>query len=120
MVSSIGKFLPSLPKNGGCHVPTLPYTTGVNFWGYRNHIINDLESELPLWEITLQANKSEKPVGLAMLKELHQNFSLPVEAVAGDANYDAEYILKYIVEQMKAEAVIPRNPGSTKYRGARS
>lgn len=55
-----------------------------------------------------------------MLKELHQNFSLPVEAVAGDANYDAEYILKYIVEQMKAEAVIPRNPGSTKYRGTRS
>jgi hypothetical protein len=95
------------------HFPS-PFKKKIHyFWGYRNHIINDLGSELPLWEITLQANKSEKPVGLAMLKELHQNFSLPVEAVAGDANYDAEYILKYIVEQMKAEAMIPRNPGNT-------
>ena len=95
------------------HFPS-PFKKKIHyFWGYRNHIINDLESELPLWEITLQANKSEKPVGLAMLKELHQNFSLPIEAVAGDANYDAEYILKYIVEQMKAEAMIPRNPGNT-------
>jgi hypothetical protein len=34
------------------------------FWGYRNHIINDLVSELPLVEITLQANKSEKSVAL--------------------------------------------------------
>ena len=83
------------------------------FWGYRNHIINDLQSELPLWEITLQANKSEKPVGLSMLKELHQSFALPIEAVAGDANYDAEDILKYIIEEMKAEAMIPRNPGNT-------
>jgi hypothetical protein len=83
------------------------------FWGYRNHIINDLESELPIWEITLQANKSEKPVGLSMLKQLDQEFLLPVKAVAGDANYDFEELLKYIIKQMKAEAIIPRNPGNT-------
>jgi hypothetical protein len=95
------------------HFPT-PFKKQIHyFWGYRNHIINDLQSELPLWEITLQANKSEKPVGLSMLKELHQSFSLPIEVVAGDANYDVEDILKYIVEQMKAEAMIPRNPGNT-------
>ena len=83
------------------------------FWGYRNHIINDLESELPLFEITAQANKSEKPVGLAMLKELNQSFDLPVEVVLADANYDWEDILKYIIKKMKAEAMIPRNPGNT-------
>ena len=48
-----------------------------------------------------------------MLKEVHQNLPLPIEGVAGDANYDAEDILRYIIEQMKAEAVIPRNPGNT-------
>ena len=95
------------------HFPT-PFQKKIHyFWGYRNHIINDLESELPLWEITLQANKSEKPVGLSMLKELNQSFSLPIKAVAGDANYDTEDILKYIIEEMKAEAMIPRNPGNT-------
>lgn len=83
------------------------------FWGYRNHIINDLESELPLSEMTLQANKSEKPVGLSMLKGLNQEFSLAIKAVAADANYDVEDILKYIIEQMKADAMIPRNPGNT-------
>jgi hypothetical protein len=83
------------------------------FWGYRNHTINDLNSELPIYEITLQANKSEKAVGLSMLKELNQDFSLPVEVVAADANYDWEDILKYIIEQMQAEAMIPKNPGST-------
>lgn len=83
------------------------------FWGYRNHIINDLASELPLFEITLQANKSEKPVGLSMLKELSKYFSLPVEVVVADANYDWEDILKYIIEEMKADAMIPRNPRNT-------
>ena len=95
------------------HFPT-PFKKEIHyFWGYRNHTINDLESELPVYETTLQANKNEKPVGLSMLKELIQDFSLPIEVVAGDANYDTEDILKYVIEQMKAEAMIPRNPGNT-------
>jgi hypothetical protein len=95
------------------HFPA-PFKKEVHyFWGYRNHIINDLESELPIGELTLPANQSEKPVGLSLLKELTQEFAFPVEAVVGDANYDAEEILKYIIEEMKAEAVIPRNPRNT-------
>ena len=83
------------------------------FWGYRNHIITDLDSELPIVEITLQANKDEKKVALPLLNRLHQEYSLPIEVVAGDANYDVEEILRYIIEEMKAEAMIPRNPRNT-------
>ena len=83
------------------------------FWGYRNHIINDLDSELPIAEMTVQAHKDEKKVGLSLLKQLHQDLSLPVKVVAGDANFDAEEILTYIIEEMKAEAMIPRNPRNT-------
>jgi len=83
------------------------------FWGYRNHIINDLESELPIAEMTLQANKDEKKVALSMLKNLHQDSPLPIEVVAADANFDVEGILQYIIEAMKAEAMIPRNPRNT-------
>lgn len=83
------------------------------FWGYRNHIINDLESELPITEMTVQANKDEKKVGLSMLKNLNQDVSLPIEVVAGDANYDIEEILEYIIEQMNAEVMIPKNPRNT-------
>jgi hypothetical protein len=95
------------------HFPT-PFRRKIHyFWGYRNHIINDLKSELPICELSLPANKSEKPVGLSLLKELNQDFDFPVEVVVGDANYDAEEILEYIIHEMKAEAVIPRNPGNT-------
>lgn len=95
------------------HFPS-PFKKEIHyFWGYRNHIINDLESELPLSEMALQANKSEKQVALSMLKELSQDFSLPIKVVVADANYDVEEILKYIIEKMKAEAMIPRNPGNT-------
>ena len=92
------------------HFPS-PFKKEIHyFWGYRNHIINDLESELPIAEMTLQANKDEKRVGLSMLKNLTKDFSLPIKVVAADANYDVEEILKYIIEEMKAEAMIPRNP----------
>lgn len=95
------------------HFPS-PFKRKIHyFWGYRNHIINDLKSELPIAEMTLQANKDEKKVGLSMLKSLHRNFSLPVEVVAADANFDVEEILKYIIEEMKAEAMIPRNLRNT-------
>ncbi len=92
------------------HFPS-PFKRKVHyFWGYRNHIITDLDSELPLVEITLQANKDEKKVALPLIKRLRQEFSLPIEVVAGDANYDVEKILQYIIEDIKAEAMIPRNP----------
>jgi len=83
------------------------------FWGYRNHVINDTASELPVIEITLQANKSEKLQAKPMLKELYQEFQLPVKEVLGDANYDSECILKFIIEDIKAKAFIPRNPRNT-------
>ena len=95
------------------HFPS-PFQKKVHyFWGYRNHILDDLDSELPLVEITLPANKDEKKLGIPLLEKLCQDFSLPTEVVAGDANYDVEAILTYIIEEMKAEAMIPRNPRNT-------
>jgi hypothetical protein len=97
------------------HFPS-PFQKKIHyFWGYRNHILNDLDSELPIVEITLQANKDEKRVGLSLLETLCQDFSLPTEVIAGDANYDVEEILTYIIEEMKAEAMIPRNPRNTQH-----
>ena len=50
------------PKNDpDCRIGVFPtFVSGKAkvefFWGYRNHIVNDAESELPLVEITLPAN----------------------------------------------------------------
>jgi len=81
-------------------------------WSFRSDFVNDLELELPLYEITLQANKSEKKLGLSILKEVLQHLSPPIEVVAGDANYDIEGILEHIVEQMQTEAITLRSPGN--------
>ncbi len=83
------------------------------FWGYRNHILTDVSSELPIHECTFPANKDEKKLAIPMLKELMTFFSLPVKYVMGDANYDTEEILSYIFDQVKATPIIPKNPRRT-------
>jgi hypothetical protein len=87
------------------------------FWGYRNHILTDALSELPVQEKTLPANQDEKKQALPLLRELRVFFQLPVEAVAADANYDTEEILSYILYDMKALPVIPRNPRGQQKNG---
>jgi transposase len=82
------------------------------FWGYRNHIVSDNASELPLGEITQPANVSEVNLALDLLKEVSDSLKLSPQTVTADAHYDAENILKFIFEQMRAIPIIPRNPGS--------
>jgi len=79
------------------------------FWGYRNHTITDTESELPIEEKTLPANKDEKKQAVPLLKELMSCFNLPIDNVIADANYDTEEILSHIYHKMKAAPVVPRN-----------
>jgi len=57
-----------LPKNDpDCRIGVFPtFISGKAkvefFWGYRNHIVNDAQSELPLCEVTLPANVEGKSV----------------------------------------------------------
>jgi len=80
------------------------------FWGYRNHVLCDAYSELPIAELTKPANVHEQILFIPLLEQLRQNFSYPVENVLADSMYDAEYILKFIVNDLKAKPYIARNP----------
>jgi hypothetical protein len=91
------------------HYPQAFQTKIAWFWGYRNHILNDVASELPLHEKTLPANHDEKRQAVPLLREAQESLFLSAECVIGDANYDTEEILSYIFSGMKAEPVIPRN-----------
>jgi len=82
------------------------------FWGYRNHVTVDADAELGLWEITEPNSVGEVTVALRLLAAVKDELRLPVTAVLGDAEYDAEDILRFIQQQMKADAFIPRNPRS--------
>jgi transposase len=81
----------------------------VFFWGYRNHILIDTDSELPLHELTYPADHDEKKVAIPLLQAI-EPLAFPVEYVVGDANYDTEDILSHIVREMKARPIIPLNP----------
>jgi len=79
------------------------------FWGYRNHILVDAQEELPLWEITHPADVSEIHQAIPMLQKAKETFSLDIETVSGDSLYDSEKILRFIIQDLQAQAVIPRN-----------
>lgn len=80
------------------------------FCGYRNHIVADAQEEIPLWEITHPADISEVHPAIPMLQKTKETFSLLIEIVSGDAYYDSEKILCFIIEDLKAQAISPRNP----------
>lgn len=79
------------------------------FWGYRNHLIADAQEELPVWEITHPADISEIHQAIPMIQITKETFSLPIEIVSGDALYDSEKILRFIMEDLLAQPIIPRN-----------
>jgi len=92
------------------HFPQPSKTQIRYFWGYRNHIVADAQEEIPLWEITHPADISEVHPAIPMLKKTKETFSLLIETVSGDAYYDSEKILRLIIEDLNAQAIIPRNP----------
>jgi hypothetical protein len=80
------------------------------FWGYRNHIIADTETELPLWEQTEPADRKDSPLAIPLLQALTSTIALPVEAVCADSGYDSEAILKFIVDHLHAQPVVAAHP----------
>jgi len=82
------------------------------FWGYRNHVLCDVDAELPLWEITEPNSVGEVTVAASLLKAVKEQLQLPTKIVLADSEYDAEAVLRFIQQDLKAEAFIPRRKGS--------
>jgi hypothetical protein len=84
------------------------------FWGYRNFILNDATTELPVAEITVPANIYEQHLVIPLLKHVKKVFALPIEAVLGDSAFDSYNIIEFIVKELKAKPVIAKNPRRSK------
>ena len=84
------------------------------FWGYRNFILNDAVTELPIAEITEPANIYEQHLIIPQLKYVKKVFRLPIDAVLGDSAFDSYNIIEFIVKGLKAKPVIPKNPRRSK------
>jgi hypothetical protein len=79
------------------------------FWGYRNHTLADLQTEVPLWEITQPNSIGEVSVAQPLLAEAVKALDLHPESICGDAEYDAESLLRYIVHDLKAQPFMAYN-----------
>lgn len=68
---------------------------------------------MPIAEVTEPANVSEQHLIIPHLKYIKETFNLPIEAVIGDAAFDALYILEFMLKELKTKPVIPKNPRGT-------
>ena len=94
------------------HYPSTGKSSIEYFWGYRNHVLSDLQSELPLWEITEPNSVGEPSVAIPLLDSAQSALELQYESVAADAEYDSEAILRHIVNELNARPFIARNARS--------
>ena len=83
------------------------------FWGYRNHVINDTKSELPLWEVTKPANVQDSVMFIPLFDLLQKEFQFDIKAVMADGIYDTAAILKYVIHTLQAKPRIAINPRNT-------
>lgn len=84
------------------------------FWGYRNHVLSDAITELPIAETTEPANLYEQHLIIPQLKYAKKDLKIPIEAVLGDSAFDSYKIIEFIVKELKAKPIIPRNPRRSK------
>ena len=80
------------------------------FWGYRNHVVTDALSELPISEITKPANIHDSKLIIPQLMHIKETFSLPIEAVIADSAFDSALIIEFIVKELGAKPVSAKNP----------
>ena len=85
------------------------------FWGYRSHAIVDVQSGLVLVEGTYPNNMPDEKVARKLLKKLKRLYK-PKRGmiVIGDKAFDERDFYTFLVQQIKAEPIIPINPRNTK------
>ncbi len=87
----------------------------VCFWGYRTHAIVDANSGLVLVEGTWPNKLSDEKAARKLLKKLKRLYQTKKGMIViADKAYDDRDFYTFLVEQIKAEPIIPLNPRNTK------
>lgn len=83
------------------------------FWGYRDHVVIDAKSELPVWNITKPANVQDSVMFIPVFNLIQGNFNFDIDVVLADGIYDTSSILNYIINTLKAKPRVAQNPRNT-------
>lgn len=84
------------------------------YWGYKNHVLVDCISGLPVYELTTTANRTDHEVALDILSQTHSFLSIEECTFIGDKGYDVKAIYNTIRETYHGECFIPLNVRNTK------
>ena len=79
------------------------------FWGYRNFVLCDALSELPIIEETRPANVVYSQVIIPQLRKVSDKFGFHIGAVIADSALDSAKVLSFVIRDLKAQPYIARN-----------
>ena len=84
------------------------------YWGYKNHVLVDCISGLPIYELTTPANVADSTVVQEILAAANNTLPLLECTFLGDKGYDAKAVYDLVKDIYNGEAVIPLNKRNTK------
>jgi len=84
------------------------------YWGYKNHVLSDCITGLPIFELTTTADVGDSTVALDILNRT--NAFLPIDECSfiADKGYDSNKIYDAIRDVYHGDCFIPINPRNTK------
>lgn len=84
------------------------------YWGYKNHILVDCISGLPLYELTTSAEVADSTVVETVLEQANKVIPLEECTFIADKGYDAKHVYNTVKDVYNGDAVIPLNKRNTK------
>lgn len=84
------------------------------YWGYKNHLLVDCISGLPVYEMTTTANTSDSSVAPDILADTHSFLPVTECTFLADKGYDVKNIYNQVKQLYDGECIIPLNKRNTK------
>ena len=84
------------------------------YWGYKNHVLVDCITGLPIYETTTTAEIPDSTVALDILAKTNEFLSVRECSFIGDKGYDVKDIYNTVKSVYEGECFIPINPRGTK------
>ena len=84
------------------------------YWGYKNHVLVDCITGLPIFELTTSADVADSTVALDILSQTNCFISIEECTFLADKGYDVKAIYNAVKELYHGERVIPLNKRNTK------
>lgn len=84
------------------------------YWSYKNHVLVDCISVLPIYELTTTANVYDSTVALDILADTHTFLPITECTFLANKGYDVKNIYNQVQELYQGKCIIPLNKRNTK------